>query len=342
MRRVPLSLLMLLVAFAPDVAVAQPSASVWESRDGCLQAISTSSQVVPRDVIRVGSWNLRWFPRGCSQRDGCQNPPDLDWIACAVATLDLDVLAVQEVVDYPSDRAAVSHFVRSLERITGQSWRFDLQDCGPPNSQHVGYLWRPDRVRLSGFADIAALNGAARHEGEPCAGSLRPGRYAYVESLIGGVDFHLVTVHLDSGVRAKDWNTRRAAINALPDLLASSALSRRRDTDVVVIGDFNVMGRTQGRRITAEAELALVDETVGPLFNRLRSNPSCSYRYRGRPLLMDLVLISSAMVESSTTAEPSGWCALAGCRALGPDDPASTALSDHCPVILEVRDVDLD
>lgn len=105
---------------------------------------------------------------------------------------------------------------------------------------------------------------------------------------------------------------------------------------------FNVMGRSQGGRVDAEAELALLDEAVGPLFNRLESNLPCSYRYRGRPVLMDLVLVSSAMVESRPTAEPGGWCALTGCRGRERDIPNATELSDHCPVVMEVRDEDLD
>lgn len=337
---------------ASNVACAQPSRDGWISVEDCrdvatdqassdTEADATAPDAT-EEVVRVGSWNLRWFPRGCSNRDGCANPPDLNMVACAVATLDVDVLAVQEVVDYPSDRALVAEFLASLERITGEPWRLDLQDCGAPNSQRVGLLWRPERVRLTGFSDVAALNGAARHEGEPCAGGLRPGRHAYAESLAGGADFHLVVVHLDSGVREKDWNTRRAAIRALPDLQSSPALSGQRDSDVVVLGDFNVMGRTEGARVDGPQELAIIDETIGPRFRRLDSEPSCSYRYRGRPTLMDLVLVSSDMAEANAAARPGGWCALTGCRDGWRAPPNATQLSDHCPVVVDVLDQDLD
>ncbi|MBN1612185.1 MAG: SH3 domain-containing protein, partial [Polyangiaceae bacterium] len=45
-----------------------------------------------RQTARVGSYNLRWFPDGRPGHGGGKANKDLDWLACAIASLDVDVL----------------------------------------------------------------------------------------------------------------------------------------------------------------------------------------------------------------------------------------------------------
>jgi Bacterial SH3 domain len=41
--------------------------TVWASPEGCQQVVSGGSRMSPADpaTLRVGTWNIRWFPRGC-------------------------------------------------------------------------------------------------------------------------------------------------------------------------------------------------------------------------------------------------------------------------------------
>jgi hypothetical protein len=55
---------------------------------------------------------------------------------------------------------------------------------------------------MNGVATTPAANA--------CAGNLRPGRYPWAKSPIG-VDFHLLSVHFDSGTTTRDYGHRRQA-----------------------------------------------------------------------------------------------------------------------------------
>jgi hypothetical protein len=54
------------IASAPPV---DPSAerTVWISPEGCQQVMGGGGRMAPADpaTLRVGTWNVRWFPRGC-------------------------------------------------------------------------------------------------------------------------------------------------------------------------------------------------------------------------------------------------------------------------------------
>jgi hypothetical protein len=72
----------------------------------------------------------------------------------------------------------------------------------------VGFLWKGARVALLQRTDVWELNGAATDNA--CARNLRPGRYAWAKTPMG-VDFHLLSVHLDSGRTSRDYTNRRQA-----------------------------------------------------------------------------------------------------------------------------------
>ena len=214
--------------------------------------------------VRVATWNIRWFPKGCPDPSECpERRTDVENVAATVAELRLDLVAVQEILSDEPSRPAIAHLLRSLDSLVGGPWKIDLQECGPPEAQRVGFLWNAGRLELTGLADVGPLNGEWEKTGEACAGNLRPGRYAYVRSLSGGVDFHAYTVHFDSGRRDKDYQNRRDAARRIPALVRGMHAD---DADVVVLGDFNTMGRSEPIEITAAEEFAAFDEDITPAF----------------------------------------------------------------------------
>jgi hypothetical protein len=50
----------------------------------------------------VGTWNVRWFPRGCPSNQACPDQAtDIPWLACTIAWMNVDVLALQEILTTP-------------------------------------------------------------------------------------------------------------------------------------------------------------------------------------------------------------------------------------------------
>jgi hypothetical protein len=59
--------------------------------------------------------------------------------------------------------------------------------------------------------------------------------------------------------------------------------------------------------------------------------------------LLDHILVSTAMQEDGTNTLLTGYCAVERCAAIqGPMPAAYEKLSDHCPILFEVIDQDLD
>lgn len=333
---------------------AEREADVWASAASCAAALAAGARMTRSldEPLVLAAWNVRWFPRGCpSQADCPENATDLDWLACTVAWMGLDVVALQEILDTPDARAALGVLARELEEHTGAPWAVDLNRCGAPESQHVGFLWNSARVRLTDAVDEEQLNGG--FDGvDPCAAHLRPGRYARLESRRdGGADLHLLSVHLDSGRRDLDFGRRRAAIGELPHLeIGGRPLTEiDGDNDVLVLGDWNTMGKGPPMAVSADEEIVIFDEELAPAFRRLPpAGPGCSeyFRPRGAPQfeagLLDHAVASLGTEEVAVEARITGYCAVEACRPFAAAPMAYERLSDHCPVVVEVADRDDD
>lgn len=329
-------------------------AAVWASRAACEAALAGGARMARTldDPLVLASWNVRWFPRGCpSQADCPENATDLDWLACTFAWMGVDAVAVQEILDTPDARTALGLLGQRLETLTGATWASDLNRCGAPESQHVGFLWNTARVSLSGGVDEEQLNGG--FDGvDPCAAHLRPGRYVRLDSARQeGADLHLLSVHLDSGRRDLDFARRRAAIDQLPDLeIGGRPLPQiDADNDILVLGDWNTMGKGPPMAVEADQEIAIFDEELAPEFRRLRLvDHGCSEYFRRfgsqelEPGLLDHAVASLGAEEVAVEARITGYCAVAGCRPLAAAPMAYERLSDHCPLVVEVADRDDD
>lgn len=94
--------------------------------------------------------------------------------------------------------------------------------------------------------------------------------------------------------------------------------------------------------VTAEEEIDLVDTELSPGFSRL-TGPACSEYFQGHAGLLDHVVASLGFEEAATTAQVSGLCSTLDCGDLPATTPAAfEVLSDHCPIVVEIRDEDDD
>ncbi|MDE0144554.1 MAG: endonuclease/exonuclease/phosphatase family protein [Nitrospira sp.] len=297
------------------------------------------------DVLRVGTWNIRWFPHGSppDRPDRSIPPTDLEWLTCTIVWMQTDILVVQESLTTTEARSAWDRILTTLDRRTGASWQWSVQPCGRLDSHHVGILWNANRVTLSAIQSLWRLNSKATSAQNPCKGGLRPGHYARVRSKRQpGADFHVIGLHLKSGPTVAAVEARHAALNRIDTAVARFL---EEDRDVMILGDFNTMGA--GDRHSRRSELKYLKRMVAkesPGFHDLAPEPRCSHYFRGRGNWLDHVLVARDMTEiRARSARVTGYCAVAGCRQIKGEYPlAYQRLSDHCPVIIEIDNRDLD
>jgi len=319
---------------------------VWTSPEGCQQVVGSGGRMVPANpaILRVGTWNIRWFPRGCPSNEACpKNTTDIPWLACTMAWMNTDLFALQEILATPDAEFSLNALRSELNRLTSGSWQVDLQSCGGASAQHVGFLWNGSRVALLQLSDVWELNGAATTPtANACVGNLRPGRYALAKTPIG-VGFHILSVHFDSGTTSRDYGHRRQAAQRIGQIAIGNTPILQLDRDVLVLGDYNTMGKQDAPPISTQEELAVFDRELSPGFRRLSMTPNCTEYFDGKAGTLDHLVVSTGMQEIAATARVTGYCALAACAPItGPMPAASERLSDHCPVVVDIQDRDLD
>ncbi len=121
---------------APDSASHDP----FESREACLAEVGAGRRAPhAASTARIGSLNVRWFPRGRARRSEHAEGTDVAWLACLIAWLDVDVIAVQEFVSDLEGRRATADLLDLLRARTGSRWSAELDECAA-GRQHVGLL----------------------------------------------------------------------------------------------------------------------------------------------------------------------------------------------------------
>lgn len=318
-----------------------PASSPWANRRACLEALKLGGAPRRGGSARVGAWNLHWFPDG---RPGDARPgqgADFEWLACAVAWMRLDVLAVEEIKRPPRGTAGLDALRRELDRLSGGTWQSILDPCPRASSQHVGLLFDARRVRLVTSGVVGELNPL----GEPCRSELRPGLAGYF-AFPGGLDLSVVVAHLKSGNEERDFELRTRSFEAFA-AAAEREREQTHDPDVLFIGDMNTLGCAScAPAVTAPAELTRVDALFAsaraPLA-RLAAEPACSHDHAGEATLLDWAATSGLEeLPHGARLTVSGACGELGCDALPRRLPGEQRLSDHCPIWLDLDDADRD
>jgi endonuclease/exonuclease/phosphatase family metal-dependent hydrolase len=299
-----------------------------------------------REIARVGSYNLRWFPDGRPGHVGAGHAnKDLGWLACAIASLDVDVLAVQEIKASDRTREVTRQLMMQLDRLTGGRWQARIDDCPDSQELHVGFFYDAARVQAGHWQTLGELNPL----GSACANQLRPGLAGYF-TFQGGLDLHIVSVHLKSTRSRRSLGLRARSLERLPAALARLKAGLH-DDDVLVVGDYNTMGcgKDCTPPVSPDQELARVRRTLAGPALHLRVVPSdsdCTEYYGGRATRLDLFAAADTMDEllPASTVHVRGACLELGCRRARADQMplALGRLSDHCPIVLDLIDRDLD
>ena len=337
------------VAGAPAAPAAPAAAldgdSPWASQAACERALTAGRKLErPDGVVRLGTWNVRWFPDGKPGKGHAGQGTNLPWLACIIAWSNVDALAVQEFKTNPRARAAVDELRRLLDGHTAGQWAAAFDDCPNLDAQHVGLVYDSKRATAKGATTVGVINP----HGEACKDSLRPGFSMHL-TFPKGLDFHFVSVHTKSGSDRRSIGLREKTLAALADA-HRVLMGVEHESDVLLAGDFNTMGcKDCSPAIPAADELAATDRALGALSTRYRRVPSsaqCSEYYKGHGTLLDHFVASASFAELGPDAQTrvSGLCGDAACAAAPTGGPraAERELSDHCPLFLDIPDRDLD
>lgn len=294
------------------------------------------------NTARFVSWNLHWFPDGVPGHK--DSGVDLSWLSCALTWLDADVLAVQEVKQSPEAERALSTLLSELNRSSGGRYRARLDDCGRRVPQHVGLIWNEARAQASEFQTVAELNP----HGSACESQLRPGLAARFR-LPGGLDLGVVSAHFKSMADSRAFGLRSASFKALPGVLRRLT-SAARDSDFLLLGDLNTMGCDDCTPlVSAREEVQGVEKLLrGAGLRLVPADAAGTEFYRGKLTLLDHALAATAMRELAQGAQShvAGACATGAAPATRLTGRAAKRLrrklSDHCPLVLDLTDRDLD
>jgi predicted extracellular nuclease len=314
--------------------------TTWTSRSDCeeLLAKRTPESRPPR----VGSWNVRFFPDSV---EGEQTDPDkatdVTWVACAIASLDVDVLAVQEFKNSEAGLAKQRELVQQLNTLTGGDWQLELDQCTPAELQHPGFLFDANRVHGEEFRQIPSLNP------DPvCSNEISPGFAGYFR-IEGGPDFHMVAVHGATGATPEQLE-KRTLITAALESASNDAFAVNPDTDILFAGDFNSVGcESCDPVISNEDENEMLGDTIAgfdPALKLLPDSEACTRVADDMPHI-DHVLAAANMAEvpKGSIVHVAGICEEISCdRQVNWLEDAYDRLSDHCPLLLDLTATDDD
>jgi endonuclease/exonuclease/phosphatase family metal-dependent hydrolase len=262
-----------------------------------------------------------------------------------VAWLEVDVLLVQEFKADVRARQNIAELERMIDGYTGGRWQTRLDDCPRTAGQHVGVLFDSKRVRAQHWQTFAALNP----HGSACQDQLRPGFGAYF-GFPGGLDLHVIGVHFKSGAQRRAFDLRQRSADGVVAAFRESN-ARAADSDAMIAGDFNTMGCTRcSPKVGAVEELAAFAtrlESLSEPFRLVPASAACSHYFGARPTLLDHFAASARLNElpPGRQAQVLGDCADRECRALPKGERRGLVgerLSDHCPLVIELDDRDLD
>lgn len=263
----------------------------------------------------IGTFNIRTFPA---------EHTDPAAVAAAIAALDADAFAVQEIEDVAAFEAALRRASELAERRYAAALSPYCRGRAT-GRLNLGVVYDAARVELLAHRPLTAGNACPKGQPPATLTLLRPR---------GGPPLALASVHLQPFDGPDDLAERRRQwiwlTGELPRLQAESA------APVVVAGDFNSTGFLEPRH----AERVFIDEQLAAHGLQLpTAGIGCSMYWRPRRRyeanLLDHVLAPRDL--EFTRAEALGMCAELACA---PQDRAPAdyhAVSDHCPVRVELR-----
>ncbi len=215
----------------------------------------TASSVLGQDRIRVGAWNIETLgspDRRDYQRKSPSNgygvPRKPQELANRIEALRLDVLALSEIDDTDTgDGSATNRILdeafRILNRRGGNDWTYELfpKRIRRHSFLHTGLAWNRKRIRAVGRRfRVPVTDVTSRRffewDRHPHALKFTRGK--------GRTDFVVIPIHMKAGRSEAAVKQRRSEAEALVREL-SVIQDHFQDQDIILIGDFNLLRRSE-------------------------------------------------------------------------------------------------
>jgi endonuclease/exonuclease/phosphatase family metal-dependent hydrolase len=181
-----------------DAAVYEPP------RDDVVPAVGGES------TIDIATWNIENFPR---------TPSTPSRIADLITSLDLDLVAVEEIAD-------VAAFEEVVARLPHHAGILSSHAYGDGTYQKVGFIYKEGLIAIEGGTLLFRDQGLDF-----------PRPPLSVQATVDGKVFTAIVLHLKAGVAGEDQARRTGALVTLEAHLRT--IEDGRDPDVIVLGDYN-------------------------------------------------------------------------------------------------------
>lgn len=221
-----------------------------------------------------------------------------------IRALDAPIVAVQEITN-------AEVFATAARRRLGDTWRFEFAETGSVLEHRIGVLYDSSVVRhvKTRVHDGTVLDGG-RHK-----------PVLDVEFAVGKRHLRVLVLHFKAGGENHPVRTRQHA--ALRKIIADVKKSGQ---PVIVLGDFNATGDAD-REDLARQDLRWLTQPLACTHFRTQYNDGCP---RSR---LDHVLSTQPARE----VKAYGGCATDGCDWQDRCPLYAAEVSDHCPVLVDVK-----
>lgn len=214
--RFPVASLLILVA-CRDSATGDPDATQGPGPDAPYVYPPPRTDVVPQvgsaNSVDIATWNIENFPK---TSDTPEHVADL------IASMDLDLIAMQEVED-------IDAFDEVVARLRGYDGLLSTHTYGNGDYQKLGFIFRTSILEVEAPTLLLTNNSYELP---------RPPLRVTVTVRGAGVDFTAITTHMKAGFDIEDRDRRQAA-TVLLEAYVAGQVAGQGDPEVLVLGDFN-------------------------------------------------------------------------------------------------------
>ncbi|GLT14093.1 endonuclease/exonuclease/phosphatase family protein [Vibrio algivorus] len=277
-------------------------------------------------TLNIATWNIEWLTTNPSHsiKESKRDSEDFSRLNNKFNQISPAILAFQEVDS-----------IEAIQKVVGHEYQVYLSDRAKPQYSNLQF---PDINQYTGFA--ISKNWLMENQAnivDPEDISLLPNsklRFAayIVLKQANQPDIHLLSVHLKSGCPTKKKRSRSCRQLSEQAEQLNQWLTRRvnRQESFIVMGDFNHNLAFKGDWMWQQLTYGLDDQAklatqMTPAICQVKSNrkPNQLYRY---PSLIDHIIVSQANHTQGTQQ-----------ITFTRQEALNDHLSDHCPVVSEVK-----
>jgi endonuclease/exonuclease/phosphatase family metal-dependent hydrolase len=252
-------------------------------------------------TLDVATWNVENFPR---------TPASASLLADLIASMDLDLVAMQEVQD-------IAAWNELIDRLPDHDGVLSAHTYGDGTYQKVGFIYRTDRIQVGTVVLLFDQDGYEFPR------PVLQVRMTADDGVHPPLELLALALHLKAGFGAEDRARRELAIAMLEDHVAQTA-SAGTVGGLMVMGDFNEVITSTGG-MTRFAPFLDAPELYDLHTDQLASDGAASFLPSGA--ILDHIITTASLADE-----------FAGGQDRIPRLDAqfggyTTSISDHLPVV---------